>query len=76
MASGVSQATIITIKFVHRIEVSSADTNNDDGARTFGKVVNQIDRLWHIMNGAIGQNKQDWVLLAIFYTLYVFFELF
>ena len=66
MASGVSQATIITIKFVHRIEVSSADTNNDDGTRTFGKVVNQIDRLWHIMNGAISEQKQDLISVGTF----------
>ena len=64
-AGRVSEATTVAIESLHRPEVGATDADNDDGAGHLGELTDQVDSLRHVMDGAIGQQKKDLVLILI-----------
>ena len=69
LACRVSERTVIAIQLVHHREVCITDSNDNDGAREGAELINQVLGLWHVMDGTIGQDEQDLVLLSCALTL-------
>ena len=59
------QRRIISIQLLHAGEVSGADTYDNNRKRKSRCIDNGVYGLLHIHDGAVGQDKQDCVLLVI-----------
>jgi len=59
------QWCVIGIQGLHTREVSTADTDNDDGQRQARSCDDGIDRSLHVHDGTIGKNQQNGVVLAV-----------
>ena len=58
------ECLIISIKRFHRLEVSIADTDNNDGEGQLGATDDLIDRLVHIADHTVRDDNQDVELLV------------
>ena len=58
------ECLIIAIERLHRLEVSIADTNNDDGQGHFRTAYDFINRLIHVADHTVSDDHQDVELLV------------
>ena len=72
--TSVAQTATITVKGLHRAEVSIADADDDDRARQPGELNDEINRLSHVMDGTIREDKHDRVHLVAYGRLHEFLE--
>ena len=63
LSSRVTKTASIAIEGLHRREISPADTNDDDRAWHLCKLADQVNGLWHVVDGTIGEQEQDLVLV-------------
>lgn len=58
LAARVLQHAIITIELFHGVEVSLTDSNDDDRDGMVTQLTDQVLRLWHVVDGSIGEQKE------------------
>lgn len=56
---------VISIEHVHGVEIRRANTHDDDAQSHGGASNYLIDGLWHVADDAIGDNKQNVILLIV-----------
>ena len=71
----VAQTTTVAIELLHGVEVGITNTNDNDGAGQLSQLVDLIDRLIHVVDGAVGQNEQNGIGVAPDERLHVLAEL-
>ena len=59
LAHHIGQAATVTIKLLHGREVSIADTDDDDGARQVGELLDDVASSGHVVNDTIGEKQQN-----------------
>ena len=63
---------IIGVKGLHRCEICITHAYDDDSDRKIRTLHDLVDRLLHVSNDSIGQNKQDMELLIVLGHLLLF----
>ena len=59
----VPEPAAIAIELLHGREVGIAYADDDDRAGHVGQLAYQVDCLWHVMDGTIGQQEKNLVLV-------------
>jgi len=75
LASRVSETATIAIKLLHCRKICSSNTNDDDGAWHLSQLTDQVNRLRHVMDDTIGEQKKDLVLVCAQLRLNIVLEL-
>ena len=65
----IAKAATIAVELLHCAEVSITNANNNNRARKLCKRNNLVDRIWHVVNGTICQNQQDWIHVTADYRI-------